>query len=137
MFLKFQLHVVEFGDTVEGNLAPWSHCNAIDFVDDGERYDFPVSMQVFLNVFPNMFKTQILVFYKFLIELVFAGSMMEQPIGSQSAITFTGSQPTPIICKPDWAACSKDGFVFRWERANFTPLQSRNHCTNQYQSLKE
>ena len=42
-----------------------------------------------------------------------------------------------ITYKPDRAACGKDGFWFIWERANFTPLQSRNYCTNQFQIVNK
>jgi hypothetical protein len=48
--LVFQVHVVEFGDNIDGNLAPWSHCYVINFTDDVGRYDFPVSLQVFPNL---------------------------------------------------------------------------------------
>ena len=42
-----------------------------------------------------------------------------------------------ITCKPDTVARGMDGFKLLWERANFAPLQSRNHCTNQYQILNK
>jgi len=41
-----QVHVVEFGSNVDGNLAPWSHHDLISFPADSDRYDFPVSLQV-------------------------------------------------------------------------------------------
>ena len=38
---------MEFGSSVDGNLAPWSHCDIVTFPVESERYDFPVSLQVF------------------------------------------------------------------------------------------
>ena len=37
------------------------------------------------------------------------------------------------ICKPNWAACGKDQFLFLWKRAHFAPLQYRNCRTCQFQ----
>jgi len=41
---------VEFESNVDGNLAPFSHYDIINFPVDSERYDFPISLQVQLQL---------------------------------------------------------------------------------------
>lgn len=41
-----KVHILELGPHVEGNLAPWSYQDVIEFRQIEDRYDFPVSIQV-------------------------------------------------------------------------------------------
>ncbi len=38
--------MVEMGPHIKGNLAPCSHYDHIKFLEDGDKFDFPVSLQV-------------------------------------------------------------------------------------------
>lgn len=42
----FQTYVIELGPYKQGNFAPRSSYDHIQYYDDTDRYDFPVSIQV-------------------------------------------------------------------------------------------
>lgn len=52
-----QVHILELGPHVEGNLAPWSYQDVIEFQQVEDRYDFPVSIQVRLHRFRSKTKS--------------------------------------------------------------------------------
>lgn len=46
--MLLQVHVIELGPYKLGNFAPRNCYDHLHFLDDLERYDFPVSLQVML-----------------------------------------------------------------------------------------
>lgn len=50
----FQVDVIELEPHVPGNLALGSHCDTIPFSGSGEKYDFPISIQVWCSIHLNM-----------------------------------------------------------------------------------
>ena len=53
LFVYFQVHSIELGPHAEGNLALSNHMDTIKFDDETNKYDFPVSIQVFQLIVHN------------------------------------------------------------------------------------
>lgn len=46
----FKIHVIELGPYKNGNFAPRNSYDHIQFLDDADRYDFPVALHVSLHM---------------------------------------------------------------------------------------
>lgn len=46
----FKIHVIELGPCKNGNFAPRNSYDHIQFLDDADRYDFPVALHVSLHI---------------------------------------------------------------------------------------